>query len=97
MAKQAKTLAAAERRVMTFVKAGEITAAEAARMLGVHRSTVGKWGKALGVDPGAARDAYVKFLADAVRKAARDDQIMTEREIDRLLAQRRLSLQRARA
>jgi DNA-binding CsgD family transcriptional regulator len=36
-----RNLTNVERRVMTFVEAGEITAAEAARMLGVHRSTVG--------------------------------------------------------
>jgi hypothetical protein len=60
-----------ERRVMSLVGAGEITAAEAARMLGVHRGTIGRRCTALGIDPAAARAAYLQWMIKVAARIGR--------------------------
>jgi predicted DNA-binding protein (UPF0251 family) len=57
-----RKLTVAELPVIDLARAGEITVAEAARTLGVHRGTVGRWCKALGFDPRKARADYVRRM-----------------------------------
>jgi hypothetical protein len=62
----AKKLTRFELRITAFLRNGEITVAEAAQMLGAHRGTVYRRCKAFGIDPAAARDAYVRMMVEAV-------------------------------
>jgi len=86
-----KVMERAERKVMELLAAGELRVSEAARMLGVARTTVGRRCTAVGIDPKQARAAYVKFLVDAASEAASGGKVMTVREVERLSAQRRRS------
>jgi|HubBroStandDraft_6_1064221.scaffolds.fasta_scaffold2368128_1 predicted DNA-binding protein (UPF0251 family) len=67
-----RELTVAELPVIDLVRAGEITVAEAARTLGVHRGTVGRSCKAVGIDPRKARADYVRrMIAEVAARTGR--------------------------
>jgi len=47
-------------RVLALIAEGELRVAEAARLLGVHRATLSRRRHAAGINPRAARRAYVE-------------------------------------
>jgi DNA-binding MurR/RpiR family transcriptional regulator len=48
---------------MALIAEGEITATEAARLLGMHRTTVTRWARAFGIDSRKARADLLSRLA----------------------------------
>lgn len=61
-----------EARIMGLIAGGQFTVANAAEALGLHRATIRRRCVALGIDPKAARAAYLARLWEHVqRKQAR--------------------------
>jgi hypothetical protein len=65
---------------MVYLAAGELKVSEVADMLGLHRATIARQAKAMGIDPKQARaDLLVRLAKGAHLFAPLFDQMMRDR------------------